>query len=120
MAHNVYRNMLSYADAIALAERCLGIERCPLCRRDLDETSEKHHLVPKSRGGKATERLHKICHRKVHATFSEKELEKQYSNVEALLSHEDIQKFVEWVKDKPPSFYDGSNETKRRKSLRKK
>ena len=111
--------MLPWDELIAMTKRCLGVEDCPLCGRELDSTAEKHHLIPKTHGGKETERMHKICHRKIHATFSEKELEKRYNNVEALLSHEDIQKFVEWVKDKPPSFYDSSRETKRRKKLRK-
>ena len=111
-------HFLPWDELIAMTERCLGVERCPLCRRELDSTAEKHMLITKHNNGKPVERLHKICHRKLHELFSEKELEKRYNNVEALLSREDVQNFVEWLQDKPPSFYDVPKETKRRKKPR--
>jgi len=113
----MHHKYMPHDEMMEMVNRWLDL--CPLCERKLDFTAEKHHLVPKSKGGKATERLHKICHRKIHATFSEKELEKKYNNVAALLENEEIQKFVAWVADKDPGFYDVSRESKRRKNLRK-
>jgi two-component system KDP operon response regulator KdpE len=62
---------------------------------------DAHHLVPKSKGGKQTQFLHRICHRQIHALFTETELARQYSTVEALLAHPEIELFVKWVKTKP-------------------
>jgi len=49
--------------------------------------------------------IHNICHQKIHATFTEKELKREYNTVEKLLAHESIAKFVKWVAKKDPSFY---------------
>ncbi|TCS05326.1 HNH endonuclease signature motif containing protein [Rhizobium sp. BK418] len=89
---------------------------CPLCGRIVPaDQRDEHHLVPKSRGGRETQVLHRICHRQIHAQFSEAELEQSYATVEALLAHPTIQTFVAWVKKKPPGFYDGTQPSKRRR-----
>ena len=87
---------------------------CPLCDRPIPPSQfDAHHLVPKSRGGRITVGLHRICHRHIHANFTEAELSDQYSTVEALLEMTAIQKFVAWVKSKPPEYYDRSRTTRR-------
>ena len=91
---------------------------CPLCEREIVAGSaDKHHLIPKLKGGKSgpTVLLHKVCHMKVHATFTEGELARLYNTVDKLLAHPDIQKFVEWVKKKPPDFIESSRMSNRRK-----
>jgi 5-methylcytosine-specific restriction endonuclease McrA len=89
---------------------------CPLCGRHIPEDQrDAHHLVPKSRGGRETQFLHRICHRQIHALFCEAELESSYSTVEALLEHPEIQKFAAWVARKPPGFFDGTRRSNRRK-----
>ena len=89
-------------------------EICPVCGREIPESQlDAHHLVPKSRGGRETEYLHRICHRQIHALFTEAELAKRYSTVEAILDHPEMQKFVTWVKRKPPDFIDGAKRSKR-------
>lgn len=65
----------------------------------------KHHLIPKTFGGREAVWMHRICHNKIHAVFSERELEHYYHTFERLLAHEDIRKFVVWVRKKPPEFY---------------
>lgn len=93
---------------------------CPLCGRQmLEGSSDRHHLVPACRGGKETTYLHRVCHAKLHATFAEKQLEREYSTVEALLEHVEIKKFVGWVKKKDPEFYDKNEDTAARKRKRK-
>ena len=87
---------------------------CPICKRLLGEVNiDRHHLVPKCRGGKEMFHVHRICHRKVHATFTEKELEKKYHTWDEINAHHEIQKFVEWVQRKPIDFYDGTVTMKR-------
>jgi len=38
---------------------------------------------------------------KIHALFTETELARQYSSVEALRAHLEIARFINWVKQKP-------------------
>ena len=79
---------------------------CPLCGRPLgSQNVDRHHLVPKSLKGKEQFPIHKICHRKIHATFSEKELLRSYHTWDALRGHADIRAFIDWVAKKPPEFY---------------
>jgi hypothetical protein len=79
---------------------------CPLCERPIPPAqADRHHLVPKSKGGRATEYLHRICHRQIHALLSEGELASQFATVDALLQHPEIQAFVAWVKSKPDNFF---------------
>lgn len=80
---------------------------CPLCSREIDNSSyaDDHHLIPKCFGGKETVLLHRICHSKIHSTFSERELKNQYNTIEKLKTHPEIIKFIKWVANKPPSFH---------------
>ena len=78
---------------------------CPLCDRAIPPAQrDLHHLVPKSKGGRQTQFLHRVCHRQVHALLTESELARQYATVEALLQHPALQAFVAWVKSKPENF----------------
>lgn len=87
---------------------------CPLCGRPIPEgQKDAHHLVPKSKGGRATEFLHRICHRQIHALFSETELARYYSDVEALLAHPEMARFVAWVRTKPEDFYERTRKSQR-------
>ena len=80
--------------------------RCPLCERVIPASQEdEHHLVPRLKGGKETRTLHRICHRQVHALFTEAELARQYNTAEALLEHPEVRKFVAWVRKQPDDFY---------------
>jgi hypothetical protein len=58
--------------------------------------------------------LHRICHRQLHALFSETELARHYASAEALLTHPEVQKFVRWVQSKPPGFYERSRKANHR------
>ncbi len=89
---------------------------CPLCDRPMvaGPSVDRHHLLPKSLGGTETLYLHRICHRKIHATFTERELEKQFHTPAALLANPDIDAFVRWVRKKDPEYYDKSVTARRR------
>ncbi len=87
---------------------------CPLCGRPIpDSQKDAHHLVPKSKGGQATESLHRICHRQIHALLNETELARQYNTVDSLLAHPEVNRFVRWVQNKPPDFYERSRKSQR-------
>lgn len=96
-----------------------SINSCPLCGRILGTVNvEEHHLIPKTFKGTETVDIHKICHRTIHATFTERELEKDFNTIAKILTHPAILKFVKWVKSKPPEYYDCTKETKVRKGKR--
>jgi hypothetical protein len=80
---------------------------CPLCGRRLvpGGSVNQHHLVPRSRKGRETIALHRICHAAIHAALSEKELERQYNTIERLRRHPRLARFIAWVRGKPPEFW---------------
>jgi len=87
---------------------------CPLCARRIPRSQrDAHHLVPKSKGGRQTEFLHRICHRQIHALFTETELARQFNSVDALLAHPDMALFVAWVKTKPDDFMERTRKSQR-------
>jgi 5-methylcytosine-specific restriction endonuclease McrA len=60
---------------------------CPICDRPIpDSQKDAHHFIPKSKGGKATEYLHRICHRQIHALFTETQLARELNTAEACLA----------------------------------
>ena len=90
---------------------------CPLCDRVIPPSQrDAHHLVPKSKGGRHTEYMHRICHRQIHALFTETELAKQLNSVEALLAHPGIQRFMAWVKTKPEDLMERTRKSQRLKT----
>lgn len=102
-----------------------GGQVCKLCGREVERLT-RHHLIPRSRHRKILnskkrrqrfdrEELNRTvllcgpCHGKVHQTFTEAELEREYPTIETLASDPDIARFVGWISDKrqgttePPS-----------------
>lgn len=80
---------------------------------------DDHHLIPKSFKGRDTETVHRICHIKLHSVFSEREMFQHYHTWERIKEHEEIQKFISWVKKKDPEYLDVSRDTHSRKKKRK-
>ena len=80
-------------------------ESCFLCGRPLGSRIEWHHPVPKSRGGRGTVPVHPICHRTIHRTLTNKELERSYATPEALRAHPELARFIAWVAGKDPDFH---------------
>lgn len=66
---------------------------------------ERHHVVPKSEGGRETVPLHPICHRAIHATASNRELARRYPSLEALRAEPQMARFLRWIAGKPPDFH---------------
>lgn len=88
---------------------------CPLCGRPLPDgpATDLHHPRPRSLGGTETVAMHRVCHRKLHATFTERELAGFGDDWARLRAHPDIAAFVHWVGRRPPGFHDGSRRTRR-------
>lgn len=93
---------------------------CPICERVIpDDQRDVHHLVPKSKGGKKTVCLHRVCHDQIHAIFTDAQLAKKFSTVEAILEDPAVQKFVAWVKGKHPGFSGSAKEPQQASSSRR-
>lgn len=94
-----------------------GLLVCPICDRPIPESQkDAHHLIPKSKGGKATEYLHRICHRQIHALFTETELAQQYHHTQILRDHPEMKKFIQWVGSKPDAFFEKTRKSSRIKT----
>jgi hypothetical protein len=84
-----------------------GLGPCPICGRLMvaGPSVDRHHFVPRSEGGRENRWVHRVCHRKIHSLFTERELAKEYSTPEALRAHPEMQPFLRWVARKHPEFY---------------
>lgn len=74
-------------------------------------------MVPRSRGGKTTQTICRDCHKAVHALFTNKQLEKVYNTVDALLGHEGFRKMVSFLQRQDPrskQTFVRSNDSRRR------
>ena len=73
--------------------------QCTICGRKVPpQFQEKHHLVPKSRKGKETILVCTNCGNQLHKLFTNKEMEKIYNTVEAIIGDERVQKWIKWVR----------------------
>ena len=84
---------------------------CPICSRGMyadGQSLDKHHFVPKSKGGKETELVHVVCHRKIHSLFTEAECASTYNDPELVKTHPEMQKFIAWIQKKDPLYNDHS------------
>ena len=91
---------------------------CALCHREIPQAlREAHHLIPKSKGGVVTVLMHRACHKQIHALFTETELAKKYSSVEALRAHSEVARFISWVKQKPNDLNLQTRRSRNKKSV---
>ena len=79
-------------------------ESCALCERSLGRRVEKHHVVPKSKGGTELVAIHPICHRKIHKVFTNTELAR-IGTIEGLKAEPEIRRFISWVRKRPVDFH---------------
>ena len=78
---------------------------CWLCARPLGRRIEWHHPLPKSRGGRDVVPLHPICHRAIHTSFSNAELERLGATAARLRDHPALAAFLRWIASKPADFH---------------
>lgn len=107
------------AGPLAPAEQPAPDTRCPLCGRLLvpGPSTDLHHLVPRSHGGRDAEPMHRVCHQKIHSVFTEAELASTFHDWARLRAHPAIADFIRWVARKPPEYF-GRNRTTRDKRQR--
>lgn len=81
---------------------------CPLCLRPIPPGAPQslHHLVPRAKGGKGgpTVLLHHLCHKEIHARFSETELARHFPTIDAIRADGRMTPFLTWVAKRPPEF----------------
>jgi 5-methylcytosine-specific restriction endonuclease McrA len=75
---------------------------CPLCERLVpsDRYLERHHLVPRSKGGKDTEWLCVDCANQVHELFTNNELRDVYNTIEVLRQDQRVWRWIRWIRKK--------------------
>ena len=78
---------------------------CWLCGRPLGRRIEWHHPVPKQKGGRRVVALHPICHRTLHAHFTNAELARIGEDRAVLAADDAIVKFLSWISGKPADFH---------------
>jgi hypothetical protein len=71
--------------------------RCALCEREVRSVS-KHHIVPKSEGGRNTVDLCSACHKTLHSFFKNETLAEKLSTLDALREDPDIARYLAWVR----------------------
>ena len=80
------------------------VESCALCDRPLGRRVERHHVVPKSKGGREVVPVHPICHRKIHKVFTNTELA-GFASLEPIKDYPEMRRFIRWLARKPPDFH---------------
>lgn len=80
-------------------------DRCWLCERPLGTRVQQHHPVPRAKRGRETVPVHPICHRTIHANFTNAELARNGGTRPAMLANDTVAEFVRWVASKPPDFH---------------
>lgn len=71
---------------------------CALCNRPTPKKyAEKHHVIPKSKGGKDYEMVCAPCGDQVHLLFTNKELKTSFNTIEKLKSDERVQKWIKFI-----------------------
>jgi hypothetical protein len=78
---------------------------CWLCGRPLGSRVEWHHPVPKSRGGRQIVPVHPICHRTLHAHFTNTELARMELEGQSLRERPELAGFLKWIARRPPDFH---------------
>ena len=77
---------------------------CWLCERPLETLIQWHHTVPKVKKGKETVPVHPICHKTIHANFTNGELARFGADRARLIENDALAKFVNWIASKPADF----------------
>ncbi|MBS0284778.1 MAG: HNH endonuclease [Proteobacteria bacterium] len=90
--------------ATAIAATPVARAICSLCGRRLGLRVEWHHIVPRSEGGREVAALHPICHRAIHARWSNAELAR-FEGMAALREAPELATFLRWIARRPPDFH---------------
>lgn len=75
-------------------------KRCVLCERDVQLVT-RHHLIPRSKGGREVVDLCVPCHKTLHSFFSNRTLLDELHTVEALRQQPEIARYLSWIRKQP-------------------
>lgn len=65
---------------------------------------EWHHWIPRSRGGRDSAPVHRVCHRMIHRRFDSATLARTMNTPDALRTDPAMARFLAWVRKQPPEF----------------
>ncbi len=74
-----------------------AVYQCGLCKRDVRQVS-KHHLIPKSEGGREVIELCAACHKTLHSFFTNGTLAAELNTIAALRQNPDVARYLKWVR----------------------
>ena len=80
-------------------------QTCWLCERPFETLIQWHHPVPKAKKGRGTVPVHPICHKAIHANFTNSQLARIGDDRDSVVENDAVAKFIDWVKDKSPDFH---------------
>lgn len=73
--------------------------KCSICNRNTPkEFQEKHHLIPKSKGGKETIDVCVDCGDQLHTMFSLNELKKNLNTLDKIKNHDKMVSYIKFVR----------------------
>ncbi len=75
---------------------------CALCGRQVRHVS-KHHLIPKSEGGREVVPLCQPCHKTLHSFFTNQTLLKELHTIDQLRAEPEIARYLAWIRKQPDS-----------------
>jgi 5-methylcytosine-specific restriction enzyme A len=70
---------------------------CALCEREVRQVT-KHHLVPRSEGGREVVNLCQPCHKTLHSFFTNETLLKELHTIDSLRAEPEIARYLAWVR----------------------
>ncbi len=94
------------------------LPRCALCNRPTAAVHlTKHHLTPRSRGGRETALLCRTCHGQIHLMFENKQLAADLDTLDKLRTAPQLATYLAWIRRQPPSrqFHATTSPRRRRK-----
>lgn len=73
------------------------IHICGLCEREVRQVN-KHHLIPKSEGGREVIELCFACHKTLHSFFTNGTLATELNSIATLRQNPQIAQYLKWVR----------------------
>lgn len=75
---------------------------CPICGRECGASeASRHHVLPKSQGGRQVQIVCVECHRQIHALFGVKELV-CFDTLAKLTAEPQMQTWIAWIRKRRP------------------
>jgi hypothetical protein len=93
------QSVLAASELLAVSSAAVW-HRCALCERDVQHVS-RHHLIPKSRGGREVVGLCQACHKTLHSFFTNLTLSKELYTLDSLRAEPEIARYLAWVRKQP-------------------